>query len=107
MDTRFGLEGPGDAVEEITGGIEMSRRSESRVFLSGSGRGLQPELQLGRGMRRLFEETCVRIAAGHGQPRPMFQLNAEAEASEERLPDEEQSGPMSIYETSGWSRHRR
>ena len=31
MDTRFGLEGPGDAVEEIAGDIEMSRRPESRV----------------------------------------------------------------------------
>ena len=95
MDTRFGLEGPGDAVEEIPGGVEMSRRPESRVFLSGSERGLQPELPLGRGMRRPFEETRVRIAAGRGQPRPMFQLNDEAEASEERLPDDEQSGPMS------------
>ena len=94
MDTRFGLEGPGDAVEEITGGIEMSRRPKSRVSLSGAEHRLQPELPLGRGMRRPFRETCVRIAVGHGRPRSMFQVNAKAEASEERLPDEEQSGQM-------------
>ena len=62
----------------------MSRRPESRVSLSGAERRLQLELPLGRGMRRPFEETRVRIAAGRGRPRPMFQINAEAEASEER-----------------------